>query len=200
MPVFNYNYNYNPNLYFNTNFNNYATNYLNSMFSLESVLTNKRAKLGDTTFSLKSGRIGQMLKEAGYDEEKGHRLTQAAKKRAKEGNWTGYCARHVRLSFEETGLASGEGNRHAYQYANTLSHNKNFREISVANLSKEDLKELSKYDGIVYVYDRKVAKYSPKSGHIEISLGNGTNGSDGITHYIRQGARVFIPVKTSLVA
>ena len=48
--------------------------------------------------------------------------------------------------------------------------------------------------GCVLVYDRGVAGYSSKYGHTEITLGDGTAGSGGITHNIRQGARVFVPV------
>lgn len=154
--------------------------------------------LQNEKIALKSSNIAQMLNNAGYDQNKAKNLTLAAKKRAKENGWKHKCAMNVRLSLEETKLLRpNNGNGHAYQYAQTLSLNPNFKEIDVSNLSLADLKELSKYDGITYVYGRGVSNYDKESGHIEISLGNGTNGSDGITHNIRKGARVFIPVKTS---
>lgn len=186
--------------FYSDNFQNYSYGQYNNPFK---VYKNSNISALDITrktpkISLKSGQLSEMLLKAGYDSEKAKSLTQAAKKRARENNWTHQCAKQVRFSLEEANLIpKSNGNGDAYRYIELLSNNKNFREIDVKSLSKAELKELSKFEGIVYVYGRGVSGYDRQAGHIEISLGNGTNGSDGITHYIRQGARVFIPVKTS---
>lgn len=181
-------------------------NYFNAQYSnpFKVYETNNNRAINDTQntqntqkVTIRSGKIAELLESAGYDSKKAKKSTQAAKKRAREHGWKKQCAKQVRFSLEEANLIpKSNGNGDAYRYIELLSNNKNFREIDVSSLTKAELKELSKFDGIVYVYGRGVAGYSRGSGHIEISLGNGTNGSDGITHFIRRGARVFIPVKT----
>lgn len=124
-----------------------------------------------------------------YNPDKGLSLAKSVASNAR-GRSTGYCARYVKTAISNTGLgayASG----HAYQQADALENNKNFKEISV---SSKDLKKLPA--GCVLVYDRGAAGYSKNYGHMEVTLGNGKAASDFVTNNIRQSDRVsvFVPV------
>lgn len=138
------------------------------------------------TWGLNFNKNKLSLSNVGYNEEKGLKLAQAVKMNAT--SFKGHCARSVRKALEECGLGTGiRGDGHDYAYI--LSNNKNFKEISTSNLDLSDLPA-----GCILVYDKGVAGYSSKYGHVEITLGNGQAASDGITSDIRQGARVFVPV------
>ncbi|MDR1327530.1 MAG: hypothetical protein LBJ74_03895, partial [Heliobacteriaceae bacterium] len=108
-----------------------------------------------------------------------------------EARPVGYCARYVKESIERSGLGTKESG-HAYQYADVLSRNKNFKEINVAG---KDLKKLPA--GCVIVYPRGDAGYDKDYGHIEIALGNGKAASDFVRRSnvkASDNARVFVPV------
>ena len=128
------------------------------------------------------------LTTAGYNRQKGEKLARLMGSRSTDGGFDNYCARNVKEAIEDAGLGRYESG-HGYQMADILCRNRNFKEISAQNL---DLSTLPA--GCVLVYDRGVAGYSSQYGHTEITLGDGTAGSGGITHNIRQGARVFVPV------
>lgn len=126
------------------------------------------------------------LKDVGYNPEKGAALAKDLANNAK--GFTGYCAKSVRESLDRTGLGTGErGN--GCEYADILSKNPNFKEISTANINLSSLPA-----GCLLVYDRGVSGYSREAGHVEGTLGNGQAVSDGVTNNIRNGARVFVPV------
>ena len=74
-----------------------------------------------------------------------------------------------------------------------LENNPNFKEIKVSSV--DELKQLPA--GCILVYERGAAGYSSKYGHIEVTLGDGTAGSDGQTRNLRytQNMSVFVPVK-----
>ena len=124
------------------------------------------------------------LKE--YNAKKAEKLADAISK-IRTG-FDGKCAAHVKEAIADAGLGEYESG-HAYQLADILSDNKNFKEISTDGV---DLAELQA--GCVLVYDKGVAGYDSQYGHTEITLGDGTASSGGITSNIRDGARVFIPV------
>ncbi len=126
------------------------------------------------------------LSDVGYNAEKGNKLAQTVRK-----NIIGFnnqCAKYVRIALEQSGLGNGSRGD-GYQYADILSNNKNFKEISTKNLNLSNLPA-----GCILVYDRGVSGYSGEYGHVEITLGNGQAASDGVTNNIRPGARVFVPV------
>lgn len=125
------------------------------------------------------------LANSGYDSKKGAKLADEISKI--QTGFDGYCAKHVKDAIQKAGLSRYQLG-HAYQMANILSKNKNFKEISTENL---DLSKLPA--GCVLVYGKGVAGYSSKYGHTEITLGNG-QASCGGTQAIKQGARVFVPV------
>lgn len=150
--------------------------FLNSQFATNDIKTNINAATLPA------------LKTAGYNRQKGEKLARIMGSRSTDGGFDNYCARNVKEAIEDAGLGRYESG-HGYQVADILSRNKNFKEISTKNM---DLSSLPA--GCVLVYDRGVAGYSSKYGHTEITLGDGTAGSGGITHNIRQGARVFVPV------
>lgn len=126
------------------------------------------------------------LLSLGYNATKGQKLAQIAIRNTV--GFTGKCATFVKRDIEQAGLGKYEYG-HAYQCADILRRNPNFKEISTEGL---DLKKLPK--GCVLVYAQGVSRYSKLYGHIEITDGNGSARSDGKTNNIRPGARVFIPV------
>mgnify|MGYP000124486137 CR=1 FL=1 len=132
------------------------------------------------------------LKNVGYNPSKGQKLANIAKQNAT--GFKGLCATYVKKDIEKAGLGKYEYG-HAFQCADILRRNPNFKEISTKGL---DLSSLPA--GCVLVYGKKVAKYNPKYGHIEITDGNGNAYSDGKTGRIRPGAKVFVPVSTNYMA
>ena len=130
------------------------------------------------------------LKDINYSSSKGQRLAQEMKKHAK--GFMGYCSRHVSNGLERSGLGH-ERTKSAHMMDTELDKNKNFRKVSVS--SAQELKELPA--GCVLVYEAGAANYSSKHGHIEVTLGDGTACSDGITKNLRYSDRmsVFVPVE-----
>ena len=132
------------------------------------------------------------LQNVGYSAAKGQRLADIAKQNAT--GFKGLCATYVKKDIEKAGLGKYEYG-HAFQCAEILRRNPNFKEISTKGL---DLSSLPA--GCVLVYGKKVAKYNPEYGHIEITDGKGNAYSDGKTGRIRPGAKVFVPVSTNYMA
>jgi hypothetical protein len=126
------------------------------------------------------------LQNAGYNATKGQKLANIARKNTV--GFSGKCATYVKRDIEKAGLGEYvQGD--AYQCADILSKNPNFKEISTKNLDLEKLPA-----GCILVYDKGVSGYNKDYGHIEITDGRGFACSDGTTANIRTGARVFIPV------
>lgn len=189
----------------NLNFNptkNYSTyTYANNLFSLynNNFANLKKGLDSDNTYTttnskkaLSTNKVSATLEDAGYDKTKGDKLANTAAKNTV--GFTHQCATYVKNAIQNSGLGAYEYGD-AYECANILERNKNFKEISTNGL---DLSTLPA--GCVLVYDKGVAGYSSKYGHTEITLGNGQAASDGVTNNIRQGARVFVPVSQSYVA
>lgn len=189
----------------NLNFNptkNYSTyTYANNLFSLynNNFANLKKGLDSDNTYTttnskkaLSTNKVSATLEDAGYDKTKGDKLANTAAKNTV--GFTHQCATYVKNAIQNSGLGAYEYGD-AYECANILERNKNFKEISTNGL---DLSTLPA--GCVLVYDKGVAGYSSKYGHTEITLGNGQAVSDGVTNNIRQGARVFVPVSQSYVA
>lgn len=189
----------------NLNFNptkNYSTyTYANNLFSLynNNFANLKKGLDSDNTYTttnskkaLSTNKVSATLEDAGYDKTKGDKLANTAAKNTV--GFTHQCATYVKNAIQSSGLGAYEYGD-AYECANILERNKNFKEISTNGL---DLSTLPA--GCVLVYDKGVAGYSSKYGHTEITLGNGQAASDGVTNNIRQGARVFVPVSQSYVA
>lgn len=133
--------------------------------------------------------INQRLIDAGYDAEKGQLLAR----KAIQGytGFKGQCATSSKTAIQNAKLGKYEKG-HAYQCTAILDRNPNFKRIDTTGLNLDrDLPA-----GCVLVYPRGVAGYNKKYGHIEITDGKGHAYSDGKTNNIRQGAIVYIPVKT----
>ena len=157
---------------------------LNTNYSYKSKKKTSNYTFHTSSFNTKTNLPA--LKDVGYNSEKGYNLAKSA-----AGNAVGFthkCAKYVRIALENTGLSNGQRGD-GYQYADILSNNSNFKEISANNINLSSLPA-----GCVLVYDRGVAGYDSSAGHVEITLGNGQAVSDGVTNNIRQGARVFVPV------
>ena len=118
----------------------------------------------------------------------------AQKVRSKVVGFTGYCSRHVSNALEASGLGH-ERAAAAHMMDTKLEKNKNFKEIKIT--SQEQLRSLPA--GCVVVYEAGAARYSSKYGHIEVTLGNGTAASDGITRNMRysENMSVFVPVENA---
>lgn len=136
--------------------------------------------------TIKTETKSKTLKEAGYNAEKGALLAKNVANNAV--GFTNHCAKHVRVGLDKSGLGNGERGD-GYEYADILTRNNNFKEVSTDNLKLSSLPA-----GCILVYDRGVAGYSSSFGHVEVTLGNGQAVSDGVTNKIRNGARVFVPV------
>lgn len=104
------------------------------------------------------------------------------------GAWQGKCAAYVGLAIQDSGLGSYPY-AHAYQLADKLRGNPNFKEISVSGTDWKNLPA-----GCILCYDKGSQGYNKDYGHTEITQGNGTATSDGTTHNIRKPDAIFIPV------
>ena len=176
-----------------TSANNLFSLYNNNFANLKKVLNSNNNK--NTTNSIKtlsSNKVSTTLEDVGYDKTKGDKLANTAAKNTV--GFTHKCATYEKKAIQNSGLGAYEYGD-AYECANILERNKNFKEISTNGL---DLSTLPA--GCVLVYDKGVAGYSSKYGHTEITLGNGQAARDGVTNNIRQGARVFVPVSQSYFA
>lgn len=121
-----------------------------------------------------------------YNSEKGNKLATIALNRA--CGFNKQCAKYVSDALEEAGLSNGERG-HAYQMFNILRNNNNFKEISVSDVSVENLPA-----GCILVYDKGVKGASKDYGHVQVTTGDGRAVSDGITNNIKQPSAIFIPV------
>jgi hypothetical protein len=150
--------------------------YLQSLQSTDVDAENKRAA---------SSHIG------GYNAEKGILLKQAAEQRLKtKGSTVGKCARGVNDVLQSLGINISRGD--AYQQADKLANNSNFKQIKGVKAS--DLKNLPA--GAIVVWN-KTSK-SPY-GHISIATGDGYEISDHKQKQITslrgdENCTVFIPV------
>lgn len=127
-----------------------------------------------------------------YSSENGQKLAGTVQSHLK--GFTGYCSRHVSNALAESGLGTERAGS-AADMDTKLENNANFREVKVSSV--EDLKRLPA--GCILVYERGAAGYNSKHGHIEVTFGDGTAGSDGRTRNIRysENMSVFIPVQQS---
>lgn len=130
------------------------------------------------------------LKDVNYSSEKGEKLAKAIKNNAV--GFTGYCSRYVSNALASSGLGNERASS-AHLMDDKLRSNKNFKEVTIN--SQEDLKNLPA--GCVVVYEAGAGGYNAKHGHIEVTLGDGTAGSDGITRNMRyaKNMSVFVPVE-----
>lgn len=181
--------------YYNTS--SYTSPSFNFMSSLTSLLKTptytqtqttgtKKSFASKTSFNTKTNL--PQLKEVNYNETKGQALATAVANNATGSQ--GLCAKYVKNAIQNAGLGQYQSG-HAYQCANVLRNNPNFKEVKVSG------RELSQLPaGCIIVYDQGDAGYSPVYGHIEITLGDGRAASDFITNNIRpsDNAHVFIPV------
>ena len=147
---------------------------------------------------INNGENVPSLKDVKYSKANGEKLAQDIRNHAV--GFTGYCSRHVSNALARTGLGD-ERAASAYMMADKLKDNKNFKQVTISSL--EELKSLPA--GCVIVYDKnsawdngfKTGHYNATHGHIEVTLGDGTACSDGITRNIRYSEQmtVFVPVE-----
>lgn len=121
-----------------------------------------------------------------YNSEKGNKLARYMTKHITGFNHR--CAGAVSDGLEHTGLSNGmRGN--GCDYYRILKNNPNFKEISLSSVDYRNLPE-----GCILTYDKGKSGYSSDYGHVEVSLGDGTAASDGLTHNIRKPSHIFMPV------
>lgn len=172
-------------------------NYANEISSIKSAREYAYNKLTSTVQSQSEqlnypndGKNVASLKDVNYSAEKGQKLAQDMRNHAV--GFIGYCSRHVSNGLERTGLGH-ERMASAHMMDTELDKNKNFRRITVT--SAQELKSLPA--GCIIVYEAGAAGYNSTHGHIEVTLGDGTACSDGITRNMRYSDRmsVFVPVE-----
>ncbi|MEI8378023.1 MAG: CHAP domain-containing protein [bacterium] len=126
----------------------------------------------------------------GYDYKKGLLLAKSAQEYIKKhGSSIGHCAKGVNNVLNSLGIDISRGD--AWQQADKLAHNDNFKEVEVA---AENLDKLP--PGAIVVWNK--TNKSPY-GHISIATGNGKEISDHKQNQIKSlrgddTCRVFIPV------
>ena len=129
-----------------------------------------------------------------YNPNLGNSLANIANKNATQKDTRHKCLQGVRETLNKTGLVNGSMGGSAYQAAELLAHNKNFKEVAV---DTKDLKNLPA--GCVIVWDRNYVgtKSSDIHGHIAVTLGDGREASDHVankTYILNSNHRVFVPV------
>lgn len=159
----------------NSGFSNSVTNYSGSTSS-------KGVKVGNKTQNL------SFWKKLGYCVDAGVKLAKTAASAVV--GWISKCAKYVKNAIARAGLGKYQQG-HAYQTADILRKNPKFKEISPDGVNLKTLPA-----GCVLVYDRGKSGYSSRYGHTEITTGQGTAVSDGVTHNIRKPTAIFIPVST----
>ena len=133
-----------------------------------------------------------------YSGAKGQKLAQTV--RSKVCGFTGYCSKYVSNALRDSGLGN-ERAASAHMMDDKLRNNKNFQEVKINSV--EELKSLPAGCVIVYeagaLYEGTNRRANDKHGHIEISLGNGTAASDGITRNMKfsKNMSVFVPVENA---
>ena len=108
--------------------------------------------------------------------------------------FTGHCAAYVKKGLRRTGLVNlGSCNGEGVDDAMRASGTSNFIEVKIT--SREQLRSLP--SGCVVVYEKGAAGYNARYGHVEVTMGNGTAVSDGVTHNMRysENMSVFVPVE-----
>jgi len=173
---------------FDTNFQspfggNMFSNF-NNNFSIDKKSDNSSKTSAEKSDNVKYN-VNKSLIDAGYDNVKGQKLANIAKKNAT--GFKGKCATWAKNDIQKAGLGKyicGD----AYQCAAILDKNPNFKRVEI---SLEDAKNTP---GIVLVFDRGVSGYSKTYGHIEITGGDGCAYSDGITNHIKTGFVAYAPV------
>ena len=121
-----------------------------------------------------------------YNKVNGEKLAKIAWKN--RSGFKSRCAAFVSKALEQAGLSNGKRG-HGYQMAEILRKNDNFKEVPVDTV---DWKHLPA--GCILCYNKGAQGYSKDYGHVEISTGNGTAVSDGVTKNIRKPSAVFVPV------
>ena len=133
--------------------------------------TSSAEKVDANNYSISGKSDLSAVNKAGYNFEKGKKLVDDALNHA-ESESTGWCATYVKRAIQRVGLGEYiKGD--AYECADILSRNPNFKEVKVYG---GDLRRLPA--GCIIVYDRGVAGYDRDAGHIEITTGTGCAVSD----------------------
>lgn len=174
-------------------------------YAISQIGKSQQQDSGGMSFSNNANAIDQNeLNKYGlkYSAEKGQKLAKDMRRHAV--GFTGYCSRHVSNGLQRTGLGN-ERMASAHMMDTALDKNKNFKRIQVNSLA--ELKALPA--GCIIVYEAnaswdngfRTGHYNAKHGHIEVTLGDGTAASDGITRNIRYAdpsqMSVFIPVENA---
>jgi len=117
-------------------------------------------------------------------------LAKVARQVASRMNSSGWCAKGVFNALEQAGLGIRRSPS-AYMAANTLAHDKRFREV---HLTDAQIRKLPPGAIIVSGPREGGSGWNPH-GHIAITLGNGMEASDHIARLSLHGTqRVFLPV------
>lgn len=131
-----------------------------------------------------------------YNPELGNAFANIANRNARSTGTIGWCLRGVRRALEKAELhLGGSMGASAYQSLNSLSNNRNFKQVQV---SRNELKSLPA--GCIIIWDRNSRN---RHGHIAVTLGNGKEASDHVQNLIttiNAGFTVFAPTGTNLRA
>lgn len=139
-----------------------------------------------------SSKLGEKLANIALNNSKYiiDRNTKTVTSKTKDqNNFTGYCATYVKTAIRDAGLGEYESG-HAYELADILRKNKNFKEISPSEYNVNCLPA-----GCVLVYEKGSQNYNKSFGHTEITTGDNRAVSDGITQNLQKKPdAIFIPI------
>lgn len=124
----------------------------------------------------------------GYNAEKGLALAKVAAKNC-AGRFKGKCATYVKQAIQKAGLGNYIYGVNGRDMAEVYGKNKNFKKISAQGI---DVKKLPA--GCILCYDAGKSGHHRVYGHTGISLGNGTEVSDGLTRNPKPASYILIPV------
>lgn len=182
MPKFNFD-----NIWDNWNFNNF-----NGNISVKETNTDTFVKSAEKNYSTNNISADNILEE--YNPVKGEMLANIALQGRQFNSWKSVpngkemCAFFVIKALEQAGMSNGMRG-HAYQMADILQNNINFKQISPDNIDVNDLPA-----GCITVYKRGSQGYSEDFGHVEVTTGDGEGISQAITYNLKKPDAIFIPV------
>ena len=179
--------------FFGGNDNNSFMNndFMSIMLKFNSFLTNPWSYSPPREFNTKTDMAA--IKKY-YNPKMSNALANIAYQHASNKDTRHKCLQGVRESLTQKGLVNGSMGGSAYQSADVLAKNKNFKEVAV---SRNDLRNLPA--GCVVVWDKNYigTKSSDVHGHIAITTGDGGEASDHVSnrlYMLNASHRVFLPV------
>ena len=164
------------------------SNWYNSAVDSAKKVYNKGKEYAKKGYHYIKESVKELMEKVGYNAEKGKALANEAKKGA-AGRFKGKCATYVKKAVEKAGLGEYKYNVHGKDMAKVYGKNTNFKKISAKGVNVKDLPE-----GCILCYEAGKSGHHKVYGHTGITLGNGTEVSDGLTRNPKEASYILVPV------